>query len=121
MGSLRPFQNSLVRFRRPYFRLWHQPHRRVGRAEVELRELEESMEVKWFEAYRTGGVDADTDEAAEYSRERDAYYAEWRRHHSRRQEIQDVPVLVVIDEAFACHLNHRTGHLQVIGVFARRP
>jgi DNA transposition AAA+ family ATPase len=64
-----------------------------------LRELEESMEVKWFEAYRTGGVDADTDEAAEYSRERDAYYAEWRQYHSRRQEIQDVPVLVVIDEA----------------------
>ena len=27
------------------------------------------MEVKWFAAYRNGGVDADTDEAAEYSRE----------------------------------------------------
>ena len=53
-----------------------------------LRELEESMEVKWFEAYRTGGVDADTDEAAEYSRERDAYYAEWRRYQSHRQEIR---------------------------------
>src|SRR6266511_6332025 len=37
MGSVRPFQNSLARFRRPYFRLWHRPHRRVGRAEVELR------------------------------------------------------------------------------------
>src|SRR6266545_6437685 len=39
MGSVRPFQNSLARFRRPYFRLWHRPHRRVGRAEVELSDL----------------------------------------------------------------------------------
>jgi hypothetical protein len=64
-----------------------------------LRELEESMEVKWFAAYRTGGVNADTDEAAEYSRARDAYYAEWKRYHSRHQEIQSVPVRVVIDRA----------------------
>ena len=63
-----------------------------------LRELEESMEVSWFAAYRNGGVDADTDEAAEYSRARDAYYAQWKRYHSRHQEIQSVPVLVVIDE-----------------------
>ena len=39
------------------------------------------MEVTWFAAYRNGGVDADTDEAAEYSRARDAYYAQWKRYH----------------------------------------
>src|SRR6266446_5805920 len=39
MGSLRPFQNSLVRSSMPYFRLWHRPHRRVGRAKVELKRL----------------------------------------------------------------------------------
>ena len=64
-----------------------------------LRELEESMEVKWFEAYRNGGVDAGTEQAAEYSRQRDAYYAEWRQYQSQRREIRDVPLLVVIDEA----------------------
>ena len=64
-----------------------------------LRELEESMEVKWFAAYRNGGVDADTEQATEYSRQRDAYYAEWRQYQSRRREIRDVPLLVMIDEA----------------------
>ncbi len=27
----------------PYFRLWHRPHRRVGRAEVELKKSPEKF------------------------------------------------------------------------------
>ena len=42
---------------------------------------------------------ADDDRAAEFRCERDAYFAEYKQYQSRRREIRDIPILLVIDEA----------------------
>jgi DNA transposition AAA+ family ATPase len=72
---------------------------RLYRAErSKLKELEDIMHAKREEIY---GKSASVDEerAAEFRRERDAYFAERKRYLSGRREIRDDPILVIIDEA----------------------
>jgi DNA transposition AAA+ family ATPase len=72
---------------------------RLGKEEKpKLTAMEQDMEVKRRAAYRNG-VSADDDRAAEFRCERDAYFAEYKQYQSRRREIRDIPILLVIDEA----------------------
>ena len=72
---------------------------RLGKEEKpKLTAIEQDMEVKRRAAYRNG-VSADDDRAAEFRCERDAYFAESKQYQSRRREIRDIPILLVIDEA----------------------
>jgi hypothetical protein len=72
---------------------------RLGKEEKpKLAAMERDMELKRQAAYRNG-VGADDGRAAEFRHERDAYFAEYKQYQSRRREIRDTPMLLVIDEA----------------------
>ena len=63
-----------------------------------LAAMERNMEAKRRAAYRNG-VSADDGRAAEFCHERDTYFAEYKQYQSRRREIRDTPMLLIIDEA----------------------
>jgi len=72
---------------------------RLGKEEKpKLAAMEHNMEVKRRAAYRNG-VSVDDGCAAEFRHERDTYFAEYKQYQSRRREIRDTPILLVIDEA----------------------
>jgi DNA transposition AAA+ family ATPase len=64
-----------------------------------LKALERNMHNKRDEVYGNNATAVDDARAAEFRRDRDAYEADRKRYLSRRREIRDDPVLVVIDEA----------------------
>jgi hypothetical protein len=63
-----------------------------------LAAIERDLEAKRRAAYRNG-VSTDDGRAAEFRHERDAYFAEYKQYQSRRREIRDTPLLLIIDEA----------------------
>jgi DNA transposition AAA+ family ATPase len=72
---------------------------RLGKEEKpKLAAIERDMEAKRRAAYRNG-VSTDDSRAAEFCHERDTYFAEYKQYQSRRREIRDTPMLLVIDEA----------------------
>ena len=72
---------------------------RLAREEKpKLAAIERDLEAKRRAAYRNG-VSTEDGRAAEFRHERDAYFAEYKRYQSRRREIRDTPLLLIIDEA----------------------
>jgi len=63
-----------------------------------LAAIERDLEAKRRAAYHDGVGTADG-RAAEFRQERDAYFAEYKQYQSRRREIRDTPMLLIIDEA----------------------
>ena len=72
---------------------------RLAREEKpKLAARERDLEAKRRAAY-PNGVSTDDGRAAEFRHERDAYFAEYKQYQSRRREIRDTPMLLIIDEA----------------------
>jgi DNA transposition AAA+ family ATPase len=63
-----------------------------------LAAIERNMEAKRRAAH-CNGVGTDDGCAADFYHERDAYFAQYKQYQSRRREIRNVPILLIIDEA----------------------
>jgi DNA transposition AAA+ family ATPase len=72
---------------------------RLAREEKpKLAAIERDLEAKERAAYRSG-VSTAAGRAAQFREETDAYFSEYKRYQSRRREIREIPMLLIIDEA----------------------